>query len=502
MSSTLQQTYDAFPYQSFPFPQSHPDRLATIGTIFGVVPPALAGCRVLELGCAAGGNIIPMAATMPDAQFVGVDFSEVQIRDGRSHVAALGLANLRLEAMDILDFDARFGTFDYIIAHGVYSWVPDPVQEKILALIAAHLSGNGIAYVSYNTLPGWAMRGTVRAAMRYHTAQFADPATRAAQARAILAFLAEGTKDESAAHAVMLRAEAEDMRGKEDYYVLHDYLEEVNQPLYFHQFVERATIHGLRYLGEASFRSMFASDLSTEAASTLARVGPDLVKREQYMDFLRNRMFRQTLLVHGEVTVERKVTPLAVTGLEAASRAGPAGAIDLTTTAPETFTEPEGASVTTALPVSKAALMQLAARWPASVPFGQLREAAMAAVGLPASAHETATAVLASMLLAGYAAGGLELHLASPAFVLEPGNRPATGAWQARQAERGNRVTTLRHELIRIDDATRALLQCLDGTRTREAIATLAWPAFDPAARARLLDEALPQLARQALLVA
>ena len=184
MSAELRQSYDEFPYLSFPFPQSHPDRLATIGWLFGMQPAPIDRCRVLEVGCASGGNLIPMAASLPGSEFVGIDFSPVHIERGVADIEALGLSNIRLLAMDIMDFSEAHGTFDYIIAHGVYSWVPNAVQERLLAICARQLQPAGIAYVSYNTLPGWRMRSVVRDAMTYHTRGIAEPGKRVAQARA------------------------------------------------------------------------------------------------------------------------------------------------------------------------------------------------------------------------------------------------------------------------------------------------------------------------------
>ena len=237
--STTASAYDAVPYDSLPFAQTHPDRLATLAHLFGLQPPPLANCRVLELGCASGGNLIPMAVAMPGAQFVGVDLSSVQVAQGQALIDALGLRNIRLLPCSITDVDAALGHFDYIIAHGVYSWVPSPVQEKILSICAEQLSPGGVAYVSYNTLPGWRMRGMVRDLMRYHAMPFADPGQRVAQARGIVDFLAQWVPVQDNAYGMLLQQELQTLRGAPDHYVLHEHLEDINEPLYFHQFAQR-----------------------------------------------------------------------------------------------------------------------------------------------------------------------------------------------------------------------------------------------------------------------
>src|SRR5436190_23362618 len=89
-------SYDEVPYKSYPYPQSHPDRLATVATLFGMEPPPLDNCRVLELGCCSGGNLIPMAERFPGRRFVGVDYSQRQVAEGQATLKELGLENIEL----------------------------------------------------------------------------------------------------------------------------------------------------------------------------------------------------------------------------------------------------------------------------------------------------------------------------------------------------------------------------------------------------------------------
>src|SRR5262249_29590623 len=176
-------SYDDVPYDSHPIWVTHPDHLAVIATLAGMRPAPVEHCRVLELGCASGGNLIPMAVALPESQFVGIDLSPAQVADGQATIAALGVRNVTLEAQSILDLDESIGTFDYIVCHGVYSWVPPAVQDGILAVFARHLAPQGVAYVSYNTHPGWHLRGMVRDMMLFHAARFTEPVERIRQAR-------------------------------------------------------------------------------------------------------------------------------------------------------------------------------------------------------------------------------------------------------------------------------------------------------------------------------
>ena len=309
LASPARTSNDEFPYTSHSFPQSHPDRLATVAALLGLKTAPVAHCRVLELGSASGGNLIPMALTLPKSQFIGLDLSARQVEDGRKVIDSLGLTNVELRHMSILDVGPELGQFDYIICHGVYSWVPDTVRDKILAVCSTNLTPEGIAYVSYNTYPGWHMRGMIRDMMKYHAQKFDDAKRKVSQARALINFLAESVPDQEGPYGALLKRELKHMREKADYYLLHDHLEEVNDPIYFHQFVQAASQHGLAYVGEAAMETMATNTFPAKVEASLDRVSRDRVQREQYMDFLRNRTFRQTLLCHANRPFKHRVEP-------------------------------------------------------------------------------------------------------------------------------------------------------------------------------------------------
>jgi SAM-dependent methyltransferase len=183
--------YDEILYPGLPYPQTHPDRLATLARLFGLQPPALETCRVLEIGCGDGANLIPMAFGLPQGEFVGLDIAARPLESGRERAAALGLGNVRLLELDLMELPADLGEFDHVVAHGFYSWVPEPVRDALLAACARHLRPSGVAYVSYNTQPGGHLRQMVREMMLYHVDRAPDSQTRIKQARALLRFVAE-----------------------------------------------------------------------------------------------------------------------------------------------------------------------------------------------------------------------------------------------------------------------------------------------------------------------
>jgi SAM-dependent methyltransferase len=262
---------------------------------------------VLELGCAGGGNLIPMALNLPGSEFVGsiCHAARWKTRIGDRRV---GVAQHPIEQASILDIGDDWGAFDYIICHGVFSWVDAEVQEKILAIASRNLAATGVAYVSYNTYPGWHVRDMVRHMMRYHAGQFSEPREQVEQARALLTFLATASRD-TGPYNQLLVGEAERLGRSPDSYLFHEHLERSNSPIYFHQFIERAARAGLQFLSEAVVSEMLTSHFPAPVAATLERISPDLLHLEQYMDFVRNRQFRQTLLCHDACRPVRTLNP-------------------------------------------------------------------------------------------------------------------------------------------------------------------------------------------------
>jgi cyclopropane fatty-acyl-phospholipid synthase-like methyltransferase len=464
--------YDELPYPDNVYPFTLPDHLATMATLFGMQPPPPEHCRVLEIGCSTGSNLIPMALTHPGSRFVGIDLSPRQIETGQDIVRALGLTNIELRTGSILEVDAALGEFDYLVCHGIYSWVPPPVQDKILAVCKANLAPNGVAYVSYNTFPGWHMRAMVREMMLFHTEQFPEAVQKVAQARALLDFLIETAGDPDSAYGKVLRQEAETLGRTSDAYLFHEHFEEVNIPVYFHEFAARAAAKGLQYLAEARPLPLPAN-LTPHATATLQRLTTDRIHGEQYLDFMRNRTLRCTLLCHEQVSLKppsaRAVLGMQITGLGRPT----APAIDLGPETPLEFSTQAGVKMGTSSPLLKASLLGLAAAWPAAVPFGEVWDGAQAMLarnGHRAAAAENVPEALAGALLRCFLAEVVELHVHAARFAVAAGERPLASPLARLQAMRSDRVTSLRHRNIELNGFERELIGLLDGSRDRAAL--------------------------------
>ncbi|HEY1375503.1 MAG TPA: class I SAM-dependent methyltransferase [Gemmataceae bacterium] len=497
-------SYDRVPYPGRPAPASHCRRLEAVAALFGLSPAPPATARVLELGCGFGGNLLPQAVEYPAARFVGCDAAATAIAAAEAQARALGLANVELRHEDLCGVDAGWGRFDYVICTGVFSWVGPDVRRRILEILRTNLAPGGVAYVSYNTLPGWHLRRAVRDLMCYHAAGFDDPTQAVAQARAALALVAEAQPDDTA-YAALIREEYAKLSRADDWYLYHEMLEEHNQPVAFQEFVRQAEAAGLQYVGAADLPRMFAHDLPPSARTFVD--GLPLEAREQYLDFLRGNAFRRDILCLRELSPDRRPDPSALdrfsVGLthdarpEADESGEPlrlcVGRCDLPCPAP-----------------LAAAVRHVAERRPEFVPVSRLREIARRPPGSDDGD------CLMRFLLDAVTAGALEAVLSPPRVTGRVGERPVASPWARLQAGGDGTLTNQNHEPVPISDVARMTVRLLDGTRDRRAVAEAVGRevnagrvppgrlngAGEPADVAGLVDHVLAGLARAALLIA
>lgn len=298
----ISETYDDLPYSSKPFAQTHPSFLRAVGALFNVKTPSIDTANILEIGCSFGGNILPLAVQYPNANILGLDLSGKQISIGKSVIELMELTNIQLQQQDITTYNPPAKHFDYIICHGVYSWVPNSVRDAILRVIAEGLSDDGAAIVSYNTYPGWKMKEVYRDTMLYRSQEIKDVREKIKYGFGMMDFL----KKHLAANnpwRVAIDQHYDHIRQADLSYLAHEYFEVINEPCYFHEFMSLAKEKGLGFVSEADFQNHFYSpvNLDKEAQQALLReANGDIVKLEQLNDFLSNRTFRQTILVRGE----------------------------------------------------------------------------------------------------------------------------------------------------------------------------------------------------------
>jgi SAM-dependent methyltransferase len=468
--------YDDVFYPGHPFDETHPDHLATLASLYGMKPAPVPCCRVLELGCGVGGNLVPMAYQWPDSTFVGIDLSGGSIAHGSRTVAAIGLKNVRLRQFDIMEVGAEFGEFDYIIAHGVYSWVPQVVREKILSIFKTNLAPQGVAYVSYNAYPGSYQREIARAAMLYGARQIADPAAKVRQSRALMQFLVEATPEDEL-YGLMLRGQDARVKRMSDELLYHDDLNEISTPSWLHEVAGSAADHGLQYLCDATFSRSNLHNYSQRVVEQLGRI-PDaeVVMREQYLDFVEGHGFRKTLLCHNDVALCRGIEPRCVEGYWLAGSPRPVARDTDPLAAGETlFKTAAGHALATDHRLGKAALLCLGERWPQALRFADLLQDALGRLGPEADEVvrnlDEESEALAAGLFRAFAAGHVQLHLHPPPLTTAISERPRASLLARHEAAAGSFLTSLRHIAVVMDDpGIRALLPLLDGSRTMDDI--------------------------------
>lgn len=297
----LKNSYDSFLYVSKPFSSTNINNLQAKAKMYGLNPAPLKGARVLELGASCGGNIVPQALYYPEATFTGIDLSGVQVKHGNDIINSIGLKNVTLLEKDILDIDESFGTFDYIIVHGIWSWVPDVVKDKILSICNVNLSDNGIAYVSYNTYPGWKRLEQLRDIMLYSEkrAKDQDLLERTLYTKSVLKMVADtmNIDDRSRAQSAYKINNIHNVLNSNDYYVAHEYLEAFNDPVYVSDFIERARKQGCAYIGDEVLQRSFITWLADDVTNNIRTLSHDnYVDKEQFYDYVYDTQFRMSLL--------------------------------------------------------------------------------------------------------------------------------------------------------------------------------------------------------------
>ena len=320
----LKESYDNFLYVSKAFSNTNINSLQARGRLYGLSPASLKGARVLELGSSCGGNIIPQALYYPETTFTGIDLSGVQIEHGKALIESIGLTNITLLEKNIMDIDDDFGTFDYIIVHGIWSWVPDMVKDKILSICNRNLSDRGIVYVSYNTYPGWKRLEQLRDIMLYSEkhAPTTSLQDRTAYTKQVLQLIQETMKlDERSRMKSSYKIPNIDRVLKaNDYYVGHEYLESINDPVYVSEFVKRAESQGCAYVGDECMQRSFITWLPDATVTNIKKLAQDnRVDKEQYFDYVYDTQFRMSLLTKqsnaAKITQNETVTKDILDGL-------------------------------------------------------------------------------------------------------------------------------------------------------------------------------------------
>jgi SAM-dependent methyltransferase len=464
----LAASYDRVPYDSQPFSEAHPAYLGALARLHGLDCALPSGCRVLEIGCASGGHLIPLAWYHPRSRFVGIDLSESQIRVGKQLIDEAGLKNCTLRAVDVSCFEPDPTGYDYVIAHGVYSWVPDKVRDEILSLCRRALRPGGVAYISYNTLPGWRMRRLTRDLLEWHLKGVEDPSERLSHAQSLvdhLALVADGGSPGS-----FLEMEVARIRSHPPSYLAHEYLEPHNRAFLFQEFVNDAAAAGLRYLCNADLGTGYP-ELYGVLGEAMAGLTDDPLKTEQYLDFVANRAFRQSLLCRDDEP-PTGLEPDQVREVCLVADLASTPKLDLRRKRPQVFSTRAGVSFEVQHPLNKAVLADLSRCYPKGINCEQLLSSAARQVLAKGGAEHSgelddALNEVLSLLVLQH----VEPVVESCDFELRHTGYPCATRLARGQASLGwSHLATIRHRCLDLDDFSRELTLRLDGTRDAKAL--------------------------------
>ncbi|HEY1780954.1 MAG TPA: methyltransferase domain-containing protein [Roseiarcus sp.] len=445
--------YDQVHYPSFPFVRTHPITTGVFAAIYGRRFPPFAASRVLEVGCGDGVNLINMAFGAPQAEFLGVDLAEQPIAVARAAARRCGCANVSFQAGDLAEIDASHGFFDYIIAHGVYAWVPAGAREALMRVIGERLSDDGLAVVSYNVLPGARFRQAIRDMLLCVTDSAESPERKLDLARSFLAEQIEVWSDAEADEAA-LKGEARRILAIPPGVLYHDELNKDFAPQLLSETVAAGARSGLTYLCDAQPKlneeALFPSDA---LAAIRERAAGDWARFEQLADFRSMPRFRYSLFCRGEA--DRRLEPTRLRGLWACDQLTVLEA-DPEAAESAAFKAANGARIKTRDPELAALLVALAQTFPLAVPLDAAAESPN----------------LAKHVFRLFANQVVQVTTGPWPLVAVPSERPKVSALARLQAANGDSmVATLRNHMAQIEDPpTRALLPLMDGTRTRHEL--------------------------------
>ncbi len=445
--------------------------------------------RVLELGCGDGAHLVPVAWFRPELTALGVDVSEGALARARRTTDALGLGErLRFEARDLAALEVEPGSFDVVIAHGVYSWIDAERRAALRRVSARALREGGLAYVSFNAEPGWSVRGRVRDALVRGGVTTAD------EARARLAGLRALVPDEPAdAWSALLAHELERAAASEEGYLLHEYLAPDNASFWLGDVARDFEAEGLVYAGDATFDRL-EGHVDPRLRARVAAIGGDWRTQEEHVDLAGFRQLRAAVFAKGEVTAPPPRAALVEDAWIAGAVARRSDPFDLTEGVEEVFDGPKGRELRIRSATLKVALLLLADRYPRGTRLDALHaecRARLAPHGIPTRPIEDLAASLGRL----HEEMQIELRLEDARLRVEPGERPRALALTRHEAAERDVLTTPTHAMLPLEPIDRAIVARLDGTRTLEALAA---ELAEDVAAGRLALEGAPSSAARA----
>jgi SAM-dependent methyltransferase len=281
-----------------------PAWLATTALLLGQRPPDLSQpFRYADLGCGHGLTATIVAATCPHAEVWGFDFNPVHVESGRQLASAAGLTNLHFQEASFADLAALpadgLPEFDFIVSHGVASWISPENFAHLTRIIGQRLRSGGLAYLSYNVTTGWAAVLPARTLMR---TLMRSGHQRPDQAAAAIFNYLDILKDSGAlffAANPMVEKRLTETRKQDQRYLAHEFLNADWHPLMFAEMAEAMKAVKCTYIGSATLPENVDAISVPPGMMKLVTEATDPILRETLRDFGLAQTFRRDVYRRG-----------------------------------------------------------------------------------------------------------------------------------------------------------------------------------------------------------
>lgn len=464
-------------FDSKPNPERHPDRLRVVAALRGLTAAPFSNCSVLDIGCGVGADMIHFALSAPDSTFHGFDISEEHLAIGRGLIERLQLSNVTLESADIANFTSP-NKYDYIFCHGVFSWVDQTLREKILKICSEHLSPSGIAFISFNCLPGWYTRDTLRKLLQQTDDPKRTPAERVEIALNTMQTTRERLAESQTLHSQQFQQELDSCLCQSNAFIYHELLASINTPFYLHDFMQLAAQQSLQYLGDGRPSRMHVlpgelEDREFRKALTLKQF-PEPIE-EQIWDTIVAPPIRGCLLCHDSHTLAREPEFSHIFSMHISSALVPlSDEPRVTDTSIEIFCDAREYNLEVQSPQLKAALSILAKKWPLAMPVQTVLTRVSELTGDSIDTTQDANKPLLARLGEYFFMNLVDLYFEPPRIAEKLVRKPILFPLAREQAALGfSWVSNPRFEYARIDELDRQILELLDGSHDSESIATI-----------------------------
>ncbi len=467
-------SYEDVAYSGGAFPAMHPDWLASLAWLHGLPLPEVARARVIEFGCGDGGTLIPLAVALPEARLFGVDLSPAHIARAAALAGDLGLANVTFAVGDLATFDAQGARFDFALAHGVYSWVPDRAREALLALYGAVLTDSGLGYLSFGAYPGGHLDQAIYGMARFHAASAQGGRARIDATRHISRAVLDAVPADDAVWSV-LRRRMQQLQTWSDGSIAHDVLSDSNRHVWLHEMAAELDAVGLQHVADAKLVPVIELRSYPKLQALIDLGGDDPLRRAQYLDMARLARFRQIAVARKGAAPATAPLPERMAAVKLrATIAVKGNEVRLARGATATFSTNRGLDFTLDDPLAKAAVLVIAAALPRGLSLGAVTAAS--AQMLRAAGHEREIGSAPEAHLARVLAElvGYELLLAythEPPLAAAPGERPLASPLARWQLARGASAVNLWLETFVMRGPVGRLVPLMDGTRDRASLA-------------------------------